>query len=204
MLENPVKRYLAYLCWVVSTICLFAAGIGCLFNQASSIEMLAGWISVLIFVAGIGQFAVTLIMHKLPMGSRSFTSKALMIMILGLVMLLKSVIAAEVVRVMASVVMLFGGLVMLNAVWDMRRSHLPLNAVLWILSAIEAVLGFLGFTKFVMSGMTFGTAIGIGLIYEAVLPAILMTVTILYTLAHKPGGPRHDAQNAASAAEAQE
>ena len=200
-MSNPVRRILVCVAWGAAVACLIAAGIGCLVNTAEAIEEMAMWIGVVVLLSGVLQLMGNILMRNTPMGRPSFTNKAVMVIVLGMFIMIKSVIAAEVVRVMVSIVMLFGGLSMLSSAWEVRKDPLPLRQWLWPVGAVEAVLGFCGFLKSVMHGMAFGTAMGISLLVEALIPAFFMAIVILFSVEERRGRQAAKAEKAAKAAD---
>ena len=199
-MSNPMKRILVCAAWGAAAACMIAAGIGCLINTADAIEEMAVWIGIVVLISGVLQMGGNVLVHDTPLGHPSFTNKAVMVIILGMFIMIKSIIAAEVVRVMVSIVMLFGGLSMLSSAWEVRKDPLPLRQWLWPVGAVEAVLGFCGFLKSVMHGMAFGTAMGISLLVEALIPAFFMAIVILYAMDEKKKREEAKAAKAAPAA----
>ena len=155
--------------WLLSAILLVAAGVGCMVNSADITSILADWMGIVLIISGVLQLLVNYLLRDTIFGMRGFLTKAVVTVIVGVVILCKSFIAGEVIRVLISTMILVDGISVIGAAMDMNRDRIPGRAWLWIIGLLEALLGVAGFLKPEILSITLGILLGISLIYEGLV-----------------------------------
>ena len=163
------KGTLLMVVWILAAALLVAAGIGCLVNSADITSILADWMGIVLIVSGVLQLVVNYLLRDTIFGLRSFLTKAVVTVIVGVVILCQSFIAGEVIRVLISVMILVDGISVIGAALDMNRDRIPGRGWLWIIGLIEALLGLSGFLKPEILSITLGILLGVSLIYEGLV-----------------------------------
>jgi len=152
--------------WLLSAALLVAAGIGCMVNSGDIMSIMADWIGVVLIISGALQLLVNYVMRATAFGVRSFLTKGMVTLVVGIVVLCKSFIAGEVIRVLISTMVLVDGISVVGAALEMNRDKVPGRGWLWFIGIVEALLGVAGFLKPEILNITLGILLGVSLIYE--------------------------------------
>lgn len=172
-MKSNVTKALLHVCWLGAAVLLAAAGIGCMVNSGDVMNMLAGWIGVLMTLSGLAQLGVVWLMRNTIFSDRAFLTKAIVTVIVGLFVICKSFIAGEVLRVLVSMMILVDGVSVLGAALAMKADRIAGRGWLWLIGVVEALLGVAGFLRPEILNIAIGVLIGVSLIYEA--------LTLVYT-----------------------
>ena len=167
------KRILLSSLWILAAALFAVAGIGCMVNSGDIMSMLASWIGILVVLSGLAQLTVAWLMRETVFGDRGFLTKGLVAVVVGLFIMCKSFIAGGVLQVLISMMILVDAISILGAALAMRQDHIPGRGWLWLIGAVELVLGVAGFLKPELLSVTIGILIGLSLVYEG--------LTLLYT-----------------------
>lgn len=166
---GTMKRNILHGLWLVSAALLVAAGIGCLVNSGDIMNMMADWIGVVMVLSGALQLGVVWLMRNTIFGDRSFLTKAVVTVIVGVFIMCKSFVAGEVLRVMISMMVLVDAVSLLGAALAMNRDHVPGRGWLWLIGALELLLGAAGFLKPEILNLAVSVIVGASLIYEGLV-----------------------------------
>lgn len=172
-MTTKAKKVLISTLWILSAALLAAAGIGCMIKNGDIMSMLADWIGIMVVLSGVAQVAVAWLMRTTIFGDRSFLTKGVVAVVVGLFIMCKSFIAGEVLRVLISMMILVDAISILGAALSMRQDRIPGRSWLWLIGIVELVLGIAGFLKPELLSIAIGILIGLSLVYEG--------LTLLYT-----------------------
>ena len=164
--------------WSVAAALLVVAGIGCMVNSGEIMDIMADWIGVLVVLSGLFQLGVAWIMRRTIFGNRSFLTKGVIAVVVGIFIMCKSFIAGEVLRVLISMMVLVDGIGLLGAALDMRQDRIPGRAWLWVIGILEALIGVAGFLKPEILSITVGVIIGVSLVYEGLSQLYTMFIGV--------------------------
>lgn len=168
-----MKKNILNVLWLCSAALLTAAGLGCMLNPGDVMSMMADWVGLVMVLSGLMQLAVVWLMRKSVFGDRSFFTKAVVSIIVGVFIMCKSFIAGEVLRVLVSMMVLVDAVSILGAAWAMNSYHVAGRGWLWLIGLVEMVLGVCGFLKPEIVNVAVSAMMGVSLIYEG--------LTIVYT-----------------------
>ncbi|MBP3637355.1 MAG: DUF308 domain-containing protein [Clostridia bacterium] len=168
-----MKKQLLTALWLASAVLLAAAGLGCMLNPGDVMSMMADWVGVVMVFSGLMQLAVVWLMRKSVFGDRSFFTKAVVAVIVGVFIMCKSFIAGEVLRVLISMMVLVDAVSILGAAWAMNSDHVLGRGWLWLIGLVELVLGVCGFLRPELVNVAVSIIMGVSLIYEG--------LTLVYT-----------------------
>ncbi len=160
--------------WSLAAALLVVSGIGCMVNSGEIMDIMADWIGILVVLSGLLQLGVSWIMRRTIFGNRSFLTKGVVAVVVGIFIMCKSFIAGEVLRVLISMMVLVDGIGLLGSALDMRQDRIPGRAWLWVIGILEAFIGIAGFLKPEILSITVGVIIGVSLVYEG--------LSLLYTM----------------------
>lgn len=161
-----MKRRVINVLWLASAVLLAAAGLGCMLNPGDIMSMMADWVGLVMVLSGLMQLGVVWLMRNSVFGDRSFFTKALVSLIVGVFIMCKSVIAGEVLRVLISMMVLVDAVSLLGAAWAMNSPRIRGRGWLWLIGLVELALGVCGFLKPELLNVAVSTVMGISLIYE--------------------------------------
>lgn len=164
-----MKKNILHVLWLGSAVLLAAAGLGCMLNPGDVMSMMADWVGLVMVFSGLMQLAVVWLMRKSVFGDRSFFTKALVSVIVGLFIMCKSFVAGEVLRVLVSMMVLVDAVSLLGAAWAMNSYHIAGRGWLWIIGLAELVLGVCGFLKPEIVNLAVSVVMGVSLIYEGLV-----------------------------------
>lgn len=168
-----MKKSILNILWLSSAVLLAAAGLGCMLNPGDVMSMMADWVGLVMVLSGLMQLAVVWLMRKSVFGDRSFFTKAVVSIIVGVFIMCKSFIAGEVLRVLVSMMVLVDAVSLLGAAWAMNGDHIAGRGWLWLIGLVEMILGVSGFLKPEIVNLAVSIIMGVSLIYEG--------LTIVYT-----------------------
>lgn len=172
-MKNTKRMTMAVL-WSLAAALLVVSGIGCMLNSNEIMDIMADWVGVLVVLSGVLQLGVAWLMRNTIFGNRSFLTKGVVAVVVGIFIMCKSFIAGEVLRVLISMMVLVDGISLLGAALDMRQDRIAGRAWLWVIGILEAFIGIAGFLKPEILNIAVGVIIGISLIYEG--------LSLLYTM----------------------
>lgn len=164
-----MKKKLLHGMWLVAAAPMIAAGIGCMISSGDVMSLLADWIGIVMLLSGLLQLGITFLVRNTVFGDRSFLIKAVVTIVVGIFIMCKSFIAGEVLRVLISMMILVDGISLLGAALAMNRDRVAGRGWLWLIGAVELLMGIAGFLKPEVLNLAVGLVMGISLIYEGLV-----------------------------------
>ncbi len=161
-----LRTILLHVLWLAAAVMLVVSGIGILCDSSSVMTTVANWIGIVMILSGLMQVGVTALMRTTIFGDRAFFTKGMMTLLVGVIILLKPIIASTILWVLLSVMVLVDGISLASAALAMRKDGIRGRQGLLAAGVLEAVLGVCCLLNPDIVGLAVGIIIGVGLIYE--------------------------------------
>jgi len=161
-----LKTILLHVLWLAAAVMLVVSGIGILCDSSNIMTTVANWIGIVMILSGLMQLGVTVLMRATIFGDRAFFTKGMMTLLIGVIILLKPIIASTILWVLLSVMVLVDGISLASAALAMRKDGIRGRQGLLAAGVLEAVLGVCCLLNPDIVGLAVGIIIGVGLIYE--------------------------------------
>lgn len=164
-----MKKTIATACWLLAAVLLVASGACCLIGGEAALAQQAMWMGAAMALAGLMQLAQVWALRESVFGDRSFFTKGVVCLIVGAFMLGKDFIAAEVLRVLVSMMTLVNAVSLLGAAWAMNTEHVKGRCWLWLVGVVELALGVCGFLRPELMPVASGVVMGVSLMFEGLV-----------------------------------